>query len=103
MIRPTNMYLNYKITNKLIGKVIDKEYNGKWKLRLNPNRYFLNRTNFDYWLKNIEKIELQCNSSFTLDELRILEKDIIDYLNMILITIDVENNQYLSNIDIIVN
>ena len=83
MKRLSNMYLKYKITNRLIGKVINKDYNGKWKIRLNPHRFFLNNTNYEYWKNNIEIIEIHCDSTYTFDELDDIRKEIISNLNMI--------------------
>lgn len=100
MMKPCNMYLNYKITNKLLSKVIDKDYNGKWKIRLNPHRFFLNKTNYEYWKNNIEIIEIHSDSTYTFDELDEIRKEIIRNLNMILRCIDNENHNVIKRVEL---
>ena len=103
MIRPSNMYLNYKITNKFICKVIEKDFNGKWKLRLNPHRYFLNRTNYKFWVSNIEVVELQCATTYTYTELTNLRNHIINHLNIIILCVNDEEHNSIKDIELKIN
>lgn len=103
MNRSPNIYLKYKITNKFIRRVIDEDYNGKWKLRLNPTRFISNRTNYDYWKNNIEKVELQCNSTFTFEELESIRIKVISNLNYILQCIELDKNKETIKLDIVIN
>lgn len=98
-----NIYQNYRITNKLICRVIDTDYNGKWKLKLNANRFILNRSNYDYWKNNIEVIELHCDSTFTFDELDEIRIQIMSNLNSILKCIELENYKEISKLYLIIN
>ena len=100
MTKPCNIYLNYKIINKLISKVIKEDYNGKWELKLNLHRYFLNRTNYEYWKNNIELVELHYETTYTFEELDSIRMDIIRNLNMILRCIDNENHNVIKRVEL---
>lgn len=83
MKRPSNIYLNYKITNKLLQRVVENEFKKKWRLRLNPHRYILNRTNNKYWNSNIELVDINIETTYTYCELTSLKNQIITNLNII--------------------
>ena len=103
MIRPSNLYFNYQITNKLICKVIVNNFGSKWELRINLNRYLLNRTNKKYWNSNVELIELKINSTHTYKELSSLRKQIITHLNIIYKCIYNVEYKKINDIEIVIN
>lgn len=101
-MKPCNLYLNYKITNKLIRKIINNDYNGKWDLKLSPKHYVLNRTNNNDCKNIIELVELQCMSIFTFEELDLIRIEIIRNLNTISKCIESHNYKETAKLELIV-
>lgn len=98
----TNLYITYKLINRLLYRAMKQEVGQKVTVRLNPLRFIFNRTNYFYWVEGIELVLVSIKKPITLRELNLLEELILFNINMILKCIEFESFREVKKIDFLI-
>lgn len=97
------LYYTYKLVNKLLTQAIKQDFGSDVSIRLNPMKFFLNRTHYYFWVEGVEQISVAVKHPVTLNELKMIEEKILSNINMILKCVELENYNEVKKVDVLIN
>jgi hypothetical protein len=101
MTKP-QLYITYKLINKLLIRSVTQDYGKDIVIKLNPNKFILNRTHYCFWIDSIEQVSVTVNYPISLRELNKIEKLIMFNMNIILKCVEMEDYKELKKLDLII-
>jgi len=96
------LYYAYKLVNKLLIRSVTQDYGKDIVIKLNPNKFFLNRTHYSFWVDSIEQVSVTVNYPISLEELNKIEKLTLYNINIILKCIELDNYKEIRRLDLII-
>jgi hypothetical protein len=96
------LYINYRIINNLLAKSIKQEFGSHILVNLNPLKYMLNRTHYNFWVEGTEQVSLDIRQPVSLKELNHIENRLLSVLNMILKCVELENFKGVKKVNVLI-
>jgi len=96
------LYSNYRLINNLLSKSIRQEFGSHIIINLNPLKYMLNRTHYNFWVEGVEQVSLDIRQPVSLKELNHIEAKLLASLNMILKCVELENFKEIKKVNILI-
>ena len=97
------LYYTYKLVNKLLSRALLQDFGADVSIRLSPLKYILNRTHYHFWVEGVEQISVTVQHPVSLNELKIIEENILNNINMILKCVELENYKEVKKVDVLIN
>jgi hypothetical protein len=94
--------LLYKLVNKFLIRSILEDYGTNIEVKLNLNKFFLNRTHYCFWIDCKEQVSIIVNYPISLEELNKIENLILFNINIILKCIEMDNYKEIRKLDLII-
>ena len=101
MTKP-QLYITYKLINKLLSRSITQDYGNDIVIKLNPNKFFLNRTHYCFWVDCVEQVSVTVNYPISLEELNKIEKLTLYNINIILKCVEMDDYKEIRKLDLII-
>lgn len=102
-MKDPKLFHEYKLINKLLIRSMTQDYGKDIVIKLNPNKFILNRTHYCFWLDSIEQVSVTVNYPISLRELNMIEKLIMFNMNIILKCVEMEDYKELKKLDLIIS
>ena len=90
-MKDPKLFHEYKLINKLLIRSVTQDYGKDIVIKLNPNKFILNRTHYCFWLDSIEQVSVTVNHPISLTELNKIEKLIMFNMNIIFKCVEMED------------
>ena len=97
------LYITYKLINKLLIRSVTQDYGKDIVIKLNPNKFILNRTHYSFWVDCVEQVSVTVNYPISLEELNKIEKLTLYNINIILKCIELDNYKEIRRLDLIIS
>lgn len=92
----------YTLLNKVLNKLIKKEFGKQYSIRLNSLCFIANRTNVFYYKPCSEKITLKSLKPINVNELLLIREFLLLHINSALMCIDNTNYMEVIEVEIII-
>ena len=102
-MKDLKLFDEYKLINKLLIRSVSQDYGKDIVIKLNPNKFILNRTHYSFWVDCIEQVLVTVNHPISLTELNKIEKLIMFNINIILKCIELDNYKEIRRLDLIIS
>jgi hypothetical protein len=102
-MKDLQLFKEYKLVNKLLIRSVTQDYGTDIVIKLNPNKFFLNRTHYSFWVDCIEQVSVTVNYPISLTELNKIEKLTLYNINIILKCIELDNYKEIRRLDLIIS
>jgi hypothetical protein len=102
-MKDPKLFHEYKLINKLLIRSMTQDYGKDIVIKLNPNKFILNRTHYCFWLDSIEQVSVTVNYPISLTELNKIEKLTLYNINIILKCIELDNYKEIRRLDLIIS
>lgn len=96
------LYKNYRLINNLLDKSIRQEFGNHITINLNPLKYMLNRTHYNYWVEGVEQVSLDIKHPVSLKEINHIDVRLLSILNMILKCVELENFKEIKKVNVVI-
>ena len=101
-MKDPQLYITYKLINKLLIRSVTQDYGKDIVIKLNPNKFILNRTHYCFWLDSIEQVSVTVNYPISLQELNKIEKLIMFNMNIIFKCVEMDDYKEIMKLDLII-
>ena len=98
----SQLYITYKLINKLLIRSMTQDYGKDIVIKLNPNKFILNRTHYCFWVDCVEQVTVTVSYPISLEELNKIEKLTLYNINIILKCIELDNYKEIRRLDLII-
>lgn len=96
------LFHEYKLINKLLILSMRQDYGKEIVIKLNPNKFILNRTHYCFWVDCVEQVTVTVNYPISLEELNKIEKLTLYNMNIILKCVEMEDYKEIRKLDLII-
>ena len=101
-MKDLKLFDEYKLINKLLIRSVTQDYGKDIVIKLNPNKFILNRTHYCFWLDSIEQVSVTVNYPISLQELNKIEKLIMFNMNIIFKCVEMDDYKEIKKLDLII-
>ena len=101
-MKDLKLFDEYKLINKLLIRSVSQDYGKDIVIKLNPNKFILNRTHYCFWLDSIEQVSVTVNYPISLQELNKIEKLIMFNMNIIFKCVEMDDYKEIMKLDLII-
>jgi|APGre2960657404_1045060.scaffolds.fasta_scaffold103030_2 hypothetical protein len=101
-MKDLKLFHEYKLINKLLIRSVSQDYGKDIVIKLNPNKFILNRTHYCFWLDSIEQVSVTVNYPISLQELNKIEKLIMFNMNIIFKCVEMDDYKEIKKLDLII-
>lgn len=101
-MKDLKLFDEYKLINKLLIRSVSQDYGKDIVIKLNPNKFILNRTHYCFWLDSIEQVSVTVNYPISLQELNKIEKLIMFNMNIIFKCVEMDDYKEIKKLDLII-
>ena len=101
-MKDLKLFDEYKLINKLLIRSVSQDYGKDIVIKLNPNKFILNRTHYCFWLDSIEQVSVTVNYPISLQELNKIEKLIMFNMNIIIKCVEMDDYKEIKKLDLII-
>jgi hypothetical protein len=101
-MKDLKLFHEYKLINKLLIRSVSQDYGKDIVIKLNPNKFILNRTHYCFWLDSIEQVSVTVNYPISLQELNKIEKLIMFNMNIIFKCVEMDDYKEINKLDLII-
>ena len=101
-MKDPKLFHEYKLINKLLIRSVSQDYGKDIVIKLNPNKFILNRTHYCFWLDSIEQVSVTVNYPISLQELNKIEKLIMFNMNIIFKCVEMDDYKEIKKLDLII-
>ena len=101
-MKDLKLFHKYKLINKLLIRSVSQDYGKDIVIKLNPNKFILNRTHYCFWLDSIEQVSVTVNYPISLQELNKIEKLIMFNMNIIFKCVEMDDYKEIKKLDLII-
>jgi len=102
-MKDLKLFHEYKLINKLLIRSVSQDYGKDIVIKLNPNKFILNRTHYCFWLDSIEQVSVTVNYPISLQELNKIEKLIMFNMNIIFKCVEMDDYKEIKKLDLIIH
>ena len=101
-MRYPKLFHEYKLINKLLIRSVTQDYGKDIVIKLNPNKFILNRTHYCFWVDCVEQVTVTVSYPISLEELNKIEKLTLNNINIILKCVEMDEYKEIRKLDLII-
>ena len=98
----SQLYITYKLINKLLIRSMTQDYGKDIVIKLNPNKFILNRTHYCFWVDCVEQVTVTVSYPISLEELNKIERLTLNNINIILKCVEIGDYKEIRKLDLII-